>query len=588
MAATELTLVPRPRRMETTGQAGCGIDTPVQRAHDASLPAQGFDLTVTEDTVSLRYADDAGARYGLALLDQIRGQSHGQLPAVHVSDWPDFAVRGFMLDISRGRVPTRDTLDRLLDLLDLVRINQLQLYTEHTFAYPGHEIVWRDASPMTPEDIAWLGDRCDALGIELVANQNTFGHMENWLRHPAYRHRAEIPDGFELFGQHRPATTLAPTQDNADFAIGLIDQLMPHFRSRRVNIGCDETWELGRGASAAEAASVGKGRVYADHLLRLLNPLLAKGYDVQFWGDIIAHHPELVPELPTGATAVAWTYEAPKPPVDWPAPVVAAFREAGVDPETLSAGFGHTASAFTDAGYPFWVAPGTSTWRSFLGRIDNAVGNLIDAAEVGMAHGAGGYLVTDWGDLGHMQPPSVSYPPIVFGAAVAWSLEANRDLDLTAVVDRYVFEDATGRLGAAMDGLARVWDRTGLITFNASPLFVAVTQARSTVAGAADVDRITEVVADIDRAVAEIAASSPDSRDADTVKAELTAAARLARHGGYRLLSEAGGKAPDGEALAADLDEAIGLHKEAWALRSRPGGIERGLAELERTAATYR
>lgn len=587
MATTELLLVPRPRRLDITG-TGPQLDTPVERRRSDQLPAEGFAIEITESAITLSYADDAGARYGSALLEQIRRQAGQRWPALTVEDWPDFPVRGYMLDISRGRVPTRATLDRVLDVLELARINQVQLYTEHTFAYSGHEEVWRDASPMTPDDLRWLDDECAERGIELVANQNTFGHMEHWLSHPRYRDRAELPDGFELFGQHRSATTLAPTADNAEFAVALVEELLGHIRSRRVNIGCDETWELGRGASADAVARHGKGRVYLDHLLRLLNPLLSKGYDVQFWGDIIAHHPELVSELPAGATAVAWTYEAPREAFDWPGEVAARFREAGVDPTKLTAGFAHTASAFTEAGYPFWVEPGTSGWRTFTGRIDNAKDNLVDAADVGRRHGAGGYLITDWGDLGHMQPPSVSFPAIVYGGAVAWSLDTNRGIDLDSIVDTYIFDDATGTIGQAMDRLARVWSRTGITTFNASPLFVEMTGARATAMGEPDGEGLDVVVADIDSAISDIQNARLGCADAEVVAAELIAAARLARHGAYRMLRRAGRRPLDMEGMAADLAEAIELHKAAWDARSRSGGREIGVDLLAGLDVEYR
>ena len=95
-----------------------------------------------------------------------------------------------MLDISRDRVPDRTCLLALLDRLDRLRINHFELYTEHTFAYADHEAVWRDASPMTAADVAWLDGEAAARGIALVANQNTFGHFERWLRLPQYRDRA--------------------------------------------------------------------------------------------------------------------------------------------------------------------------------------------------------------------------------------------------------------------------------------------------------------------------------------------------------------------------------------------------------------
>ena len=54
-----------------------------------------------------------------------------------------------MLDVARDRVPTIETLFALVDRLAGWKLNQLQLYMEHTFAYAGHEEVWRHADPYT-------------------------------------------------------------------------------------------------------------------------------------------------------------------------------------------------------------------------------------------------------------------------------------------------------------------------------------------------------------------------------------------------------------------------------------------------------
>ena len=89
-------------------------------------------------------------------MGQLACRSVGGLPPCRIEDWPDFAARGVMLDISRDKVPTLATLTGLVDLLAGWKINQLQLYTEHTFAYAGHERVWRGASPMTGEQIERL------------------------------------------------------------------------------------------------------------------------------------------------------------------------------------------------------------------------------------------------------------------------------------------------------------------------------------------------------------------------------------------------------------------------------------------------
>ena len=123
---------------------------------------------------------------------------------------------GFMLDVSRGRVPTMPALFRLADRLRLLGFAQLQLYVEHTFAFPGHEDAWRGASPLTAEEIRALDTHCRARGVELVPNLNSFGHVERWLKHEKYKPLAECPDGFyhELFKMRRPASASAPSTSN--------------------------------------------------------------------------------------------------------------------------------------------------------------------------------------------------------------------------------------------------------------------------------------------------------------------------------------------------------------------------------------
>jgi len=592
--APDLLLVPRPQRLRSTG-GHASVDVPLRTAQTDGLRAEGFRLTIEPDGVTLEHRDDNGRRYGLACLDQITAQSPDQrLPCLVIEDWPDFPVRGFMLDISRDRVPTRATLERLVAVMTLARVNLFQLYTEHTFAYRDHEVVWRDASPMTPDDIRWLDAHCHTHGIELVPNQNCFGHMDRWLKHDRYRDRAEAPDGFEFMaGMHRAPTVLQPTPENADFALALFDELLPNFSSRQVAVNCDETFELGLGASRADVERRGREAVYVEHLLRIAEPLHRQGYRVHMWADVLRRDPSLAKQLPDDIVLGAWSYEAPSkrdPEAHWAgmAPQLrAALDRLGID---LSAhrSFADNVAPLVDAGLSFWVVPGTSSWLSLVGRVDNAVDNLVDAAATGLEHDCGGYVVTDWGDGGHMQPPSVSFGPLLFGGAVSWSLAANRDLDLPAVLDRFVFGDGSGRLGGALDSIGRAWRKTGQRSSNSSPLYYAVASDMAGMVGREPVAaELVPLVDELDAAMATIEASDPTSTDADLVRHELATATRLARHGAYRLLRQAGGSAPDTAALRTDLAEGIQAQREAWLARARPGGLEDSLAHLEHTLAEY-
>jgi hexosaminidase len=124
----------------------------------AGIKPQGYELVANVEGVTLQAADEAGAFYGMQTLRQLIAQAGARLPAFTISDEPDFPQRGVMLDVSRCKVPTMETLFQLIDLFASLKLNQLQLYTEHTFAFSAHEVVWHDASPITPEEVLVLDD----------------------------------------------------------------------------------------------------------------------------------------------------------------------------------------------------------------------------------------------------------------------------------------------------------------------------------------------------------------------------------------------------------------------------------------------
>jgi hypothetical protein len=462
-------------------------------------------------------------------------------------------------------------------------MNHLELYTEHTFAYAGHATVWARASPLTADDMRWLDALCAAHGITLVANQNTLGHMERWLAHEPYRGRAEKPEGFTIHGRRRSPSTLQPTPENAAFAVELVRELAATVRARRVNIGADEPWELGKGRSAADAAERGLGQVYLEHLLRVATPLIEDGYEVLFWADVLADHPEIAEALPaTGLIPVVWQYDGPAHARAALARATPQQREQwaadGFDMEPLAGGFRERAKAATSAGRPFWVAPGTGAWNSLIGRLDNAVENLVDAAEVGREHGAGGYVVTTWGDHGHHEPPPVTYPGLLFGAAVSWCLDTNRDIDLAAALDRVVF-DGPG-LGGALTAAGSVADLLDAPVLNGSVLFSALLGDGIVPAVApealAEAERVLSGAADA------LTHARPAAADGDVAVRQTAQAIALARFA--LTLLAAGGVARLTPAAAGELldrlDALLVEQRACWLLSARPGGLDDSIAKF--------
>lgn len=541
----------------------------------ATSHPQGYQITIAEGVIHVVASTSAGLFYGVQTLRQLLAQCGREVPNLRCSDYPDFPNRGVMLDVSRNKVPTMATLLDLVDLLASWKVNQLQLYFEHIFAYRSHPAVWQNDTPFTVEEILELDRFCRARFIELVPNQNSFGHLENWLVLPEYTHLAEAPDGCETrWGMRTKPYGLKPTDESLQFLRTLYDELLPAFSSRQFNVGCDETIDLGKGYSQSLAEEVGVERLYVDFVRKIHREVRARGYTMQFWGDIIVEYPHLVRELPHDAIALEWGYEADHP-----------FDEHG--------------ALFAASGIPFYVCPGTSTWNSIVGRTTNAVENLRNAARNGLKHGAIGFLNTDWGDNGHWQPLPASYLGLAAGAGYSWAFDANRDLALSEVISRYAFSDDTGIMGRIAADLGDVHRLAGISVHNASVLF-RVLQATPeklvewlhTHELNDPAHRLRAVLDAIDGIMGNLANANMQRPDAELIKREFTWGANMLRHACWRaiwalnierkvendslrqwLLQEAEKLLPEFEAI--------------WHERNRQGGFAASMARLERVRNDY-
>ncbi len=545
-------------------------------AAHASRHPQGYELAIDGSGVHIVASAPAGIFYGVQTLRQILMQTGADLPGLLISDWPDFPNRGVLLDISRDRVPTMETLYDLIDLLASLKINQFQLYTEHAFAYRNHAIVWEKASPMTGEEILSLDAYCRDRFIELVPNQNTFGHMTRWLIHEPYAHLAEAPEGWTApWGQrYDEPFTLTPTDESLALVRELLDELLPHFSSRQVNVNADETFDLGQGVSKERVAQEGVGRVYLDFLMKIYREVKARERTMQFWGDIIVQHPDLAPELPRDAIALEWGYEANHP-------------------------FDAHGAIFASSGVPFYVCPGTSSWRTLAGRTDNAIANLRNAAENGLKHGAVGYLNTDWGDEGHWQPLPVSYLGFLMGAVEAWNHESGQQLDVTAALNRFVFRDEADVMGQLVYDLGNIYQSLDVLFPNSSIFFNVLQTDADTLAKTGvgpgegfSREQCNEALAAISDIVAPLAQARMQRPDAVLIQREFHWVAGMLWHACRRIVWVNSRRAGQEDVelrrtLAEEMDGLIAAYRELWLARSRPGGFEDSVARLEKLRKEY-
>jgi len=353
----------------------------------ANFNEEGYVIGVTRSEVVISGKTSAGVFYGLQTLKQlVRGDgAEAFIPGVRILDWPTMRWRGVSDDISRGPVPTVDYIKRQIRTEAFFKLNMHSFYMEHTFASESNPLIGPAGGSLTPAEIRELVAYAQRYHVELVPEQQTFGHLHKALRLEKYAELAEAPYG-DVLSPQQPGTY--------KLVADLYKELNELFPGQFFHIGEDETFELGEGQSKAEAQAKGVGAVYFEHLNRIRDLLKPYNRRLMFWGDIALHHPDLIGNVPKDMIAMNWQYSA----LDDYSKSIDPFKNAGLDQ---------------------FVCPGAHTWNQIFPNLDAASKNIINFVRDGQKAGAIGMMNTTWDDDGESLF-EMAWHPIVLGAAASW------------------------------------------------------------------------------------------------------------------------------------------------------------------------
>jgi len=409
MDANKINFIPRVKELTVRGGAMTVTeDIPVDFVTfgDAgSGSAERYELTVSPHGVRIVSPSKEGHYRAGTTLKQLLKNFPGKLPCLEIRDWPDFPVRGFYHDVTRGRVPTLETLKHIADTLAFYKINHMQLYVEHAFAFKKIPELWKGKDPLTIGGILELDEYCSDRYIDLVPSLSTFGHMYELLRLPRFEHLNELDIKASttercLWDRMAHYTLDAGNPESFELVKGMIEEYAPLFRSKYFNICCDETFDLGKGKNAARAEEAGVGRLYVDFVRKIMDVVRSKGKKPMLWGDIVLKHPELISELAGDDTVfLNWEYT----------------------PEVTN----EPVQTFKDAGVTQYVCPGVNGWSRFAADVNRACTNISKMVRFGKDAGAAGVLNTDWGDCGQVNLLSNSYHGLAYGADLSWNVNNN-------------------------------------------------------------------------------------------------------------------------------------------------------------------
>ncbi len=381
-----------------------------------SMNAEGYVIVSAGTRINVVARSASGIFYGAQTVKQLitGAGARAVLHLVNIRDWPAMRYRGFHDDLSRGPMPTPEFQKYQIRTLAAYKINVFSPYFENTLYYGENPVPAPPGGAMTPAQVKELVAYAAKYHIDVIPEQEAFGHLHHILKYDLYSDLAETPHG----------SVLAPGQPGS---LALIRQMFWEidslFPSRFVHLGADETQELGKGQTRARVQQEGLGQVYIDFLKSIDSTLKPLHKRLLFWGDIASGSPELVTTLPKDMIAVAWGYGPSK-----------SFDRA-IDP-------------FRRAGMETWVAPGVSNWSRVYPDNYVALRNIQGFVRDGQRLGATGVLNTSWDDDGEAIFNQTWYG-VLFGAAAAWQPGESSIPAFEAAYGQVFNGDSTGRINAA-------------------------------------------------------------------------------------------------------------------------------------------
>lgn len=161
-------------------------------ANSSSLKAEGYQLNISARGILIQSNDAAGFYYAVQTLRQIMAQKNAlqQLPGCSITDWPAFALRGFMHDNGRN-FQSIPMLKAQLDKLSWYKFNTFHWHLTDNPA-------WRAQSKIYPQ----LNDAKNRMPGRDPDSSYSFDDIRELIRYARERNISIIPE-FDMPGHSK-------------------------------------------------------------------------------------------------------------------------------------------------------------------------------------------------------------------------------------------------------------------------------------------------------------------------------------------------------------------------------------------------
>ena len=267
------------------------------------------------------------------------GRALGSLLAgiVDAGSRPAFSTLGILLDCGHNATVTSEHFRKWLRRLALLGFDTAMVYTEGGYRLPDEPCFGYARGAYTLEEMADLDAYAADLGIEMVGSIQALGHLEQVLKWPPY---AALRDTEHTLLVGDPAVA-----ELVDKMVGFWAEAC---RSRRLHVGMDETYDLGRGRYLDLNGYRPGLEIYTEHLRLVAEACRRHGVRPMVWSDVLfrlagggTHYDpsSRIPEevrraLPEDIDLVYWDYYSPD--ADHYVNRIAQHRALGYEPAMAS------------------------------------------------------------------------------------------------------------------------------------------------------------------------------------------------------------------------------------------------------------
>ena len=382
----------------------------------ADLEEQEYEIFIKPDTIEVYASSEVGMFYASVTLKQILVNK--QVQCGYINDKPDLKVRGFMYDISRNKVPKLETLKYIVDIMSELKMNHFELYVEgFSFEYKSFARYLEENSYITIEEYKEIEQYCIDRYIDFVPNQNGLGHMEQWLSKDEFKDLAEAPEGIHLWGTLRPSSTLNVSDPKSlELIKQMYEDMLPIAKSKYFNMNFDEPFELGLNKNKQRCEELGKENVYLEFVKKAYDLIKQHNKTPLIWGDVLIKHDNVLDKIPKDMIFVDWGYDA-------------------------QYSFDKTLKKLKNANIKFMAAPASTSWCSLLTRTYDYIENISAAIWHTYEYGGEGVLLTDWGDVGHLQHLSATLAPLAYCGLQSYRVKHGVFKDLKYYLNKFIFKD---------------------------------------------------------------------------------------------------------------------------------------------------